>query len=136
MNSATAPRDYIPAVVTAVKPRRRFIFSLRTVLLAVAVAAIPLAWVSWQLKWIRDRHAALESLSSFGTYEVVPYWVPAPKPSTYRPAPPALQLFGEQGIANIFVWRDDPESNERAATLERLFPEALVRQTPRNQTPK
>ena len=98
-------------------PRRRFQFRLRTLLIAVAVLAVPMAWVGYSLNWIRQRHAILDRQpprvwsSSWGLL-----------PTTAN-APGGLWLFGERGEPVLF-W--EPGSREDVTQMEQLFPEAHV----------
>ena len=42
-------------------PKRRLRFSLRTMLVLVAILSVPMAWVAYCKNWIRERHAVLEN---------------------------------------------------------------------------
>ena len=90
--------------------RRWFRFSLRTVLVAVVVISIPLAWVAYSLKWIRTRHVALRDATLV----------------SYSPdvrAPSNLALFGERGVYLIELPHEKPVDCHE---LRRLFPEAVL----------
>ncbi len=120
---------YFPAPPPRLRePRRLLRFSLRTLLSLILVLSCTLGWLGVQWKWIRDRRDALESLTASGYYERVPSWVKSPFPANldYRPAPSPLRLFGERGIANIYVLADFPQAEQLAGTLGTLFPEAHV----------
>lgn len=92
-------------------------FRLRTLLIAVAVLAMPMAWVSYQLNWIRQRR---EILSNPKVQETVTWLRRFGDPG---PAPWPLGLFGEKR-ANMFSIRTggpiDPETRRK---IRRLFPE-------------
>jgi len=45
---------------------RRFQFSVRTLLIIVVLLAIPLGWVGWQAKIVRNRQALLMRVISRG----------------------------------------------------------------------
>ena len=92
------------------KPLR---ISLRTLIILVAVASLPMAWVVSRLNWIHERHEFLAR----------PNWSARPDPVPPHPAPKApwsLALFGEppQDIMSVHG-RDAEEAS-------RLFPEAIV----------
>lgn len=99
------------------KPKRRwFRFSLRTLLVVVFVASLPLTWVGYSLIWIRERNAflfpsELHGISPFGT-------------SWDGVAPLSLRIFGEHGISTVYVPQgmDDAVAKRAAA----LFPEATI----------
>ena len=74
-------------------------FRQRTLLIAVAVVSLLLAWVAYQLNWIRHRH---QFISQYATGN--PYGKSGV--SADRVAPPFLFLFGERGYAAVYV----PES--------------------------
>jgi hypothetical protein len=95
-------------------PRRRwFRFSLRTMLIAVVVLSIPLAWVAYSLNWIRERRKLIGNSDSNPFVSLV-----SPPGSTQ--APQVLWLLGEGGRA----WIRMPISEcERA---RKLFPEAEI----------
>jgi len=82
-------------------------FRLRTLLIAVAVLAVPIAWVGYQLNWIRQRREWLRG-HAHATVD----------PPT--PAPSLLALFGEKGIQS--TWYFPGEEVE----AQRLFPEAII----------
>jgi hypothetical protein len=89
---------------------RCFRFSLRTLFVTVALAAVPLGWVAYQLNWIRQRHAFLERAG------VVQY----PPVAVDRPLPWSLRLFGESQQFLIGVQHEDLE------LVQQLFPEAIL----------
>ena len=90
--------------------RRWFRFSLRAIFVTLALAAIPLGWVAYQLDWIRQRHAFLERAG------VVQY----PPVAVDRPLPWSLRLFGESQQFLIGVPQEDLE------LVQQLFPEAIL----------
>jgi hypothetical protein len=93
-------------------------FSLRTLLVLIALISIPLGWLAYQLNWIRERHKMLTQELPREYQEYREY--NKTQPAILRPAPWPLRIFGEQGIVVIGV----PKSQaERAAEL---FPEAAV----------
>jgi hypothetical protein len=93
-------------------------FRLRTLLIAVAVLAMPMAWVGYSLRWIEERHRALgEWHYRLNTNAALPY------PRTN--APGCLWLFGEMGFSVLHWSHDAPGTREE---IERLFPEAEIRE--------
>jgi hypothetical protein len=89
-------------------------FRLRTLLIALAVLAVPMAWVSYSLRWIAERHAAL------GGEKILSGPVELDTEITWPPA--ALWFFGESGYEKLF-WYGSPSKIEE---IRRLFPEAAV----------
>jgi hypothetical protein len=94
--------------------RRRFQFSLRTMLLLVALGAAVSSWLVTQINWIGERrefravHRTLDAVYLHGTCR----------------APGALPLFGEQGIEVIYTAKRHEDA------VRRLFPEAEIGITP------
>lgn len=99
-------------------PRRRWSFGLRTLLLVVAILAVPLAWVGYSLNWIRERRQYLQQGISRDAC------------SPTLTAPAGLWVFGEKAYGGVVaVWgaNEDPEDvKERVDGIQRLFPEAQV----------
>ncbi|MFZ1008923.1 MAG: hypothetical protein WAN65_18935 [Candidatus Sulfotelmatobacter sp.] len=96
-----------------IRPR----FSLRILLITVAVIGVPAGWIISDLIWIKERHAFLN-------HQPMPVYS-----ALYRPAPWPLGLFGEHGIFEITI----PESAGEQA--HRLFPEAELMAHDRQQSP-
>lgn len=92
--------------------RRWFQFRLRTLLVIMTLASVPCAWASYSLKWIADRHRALES----GQFRTSMIW-------DDRIAPASLRIFGEEGLWSLSVFGDSPLTIDE---VKRLFPEAKV----------
>ena len=93
--------------ITPYRPKRRWLaFRLRTLLVFVAVASVPMAWVGHSLNWIRERHRLLDhgNCLQFGDCH----------------APGILRLLGEQGCE--FLIYDPMRFGE--AEVHRLFPES------------
>ena len=103
------------------KPRRRwFRFGLRTFLVVVMLMACTAWWVTAQLKWIKDRRAALASVTR--TYGSI--W------NQPRKAPWSLRLFGEHPAMVIFT---PSNGKPTAKEIQQLFPEANVLTDPSDQ---
>ena len=88
-------------------------FRLRTLLIAVTVLAVPLAWVSYSLNWIRARRNLLNDRV---VVDITDSW-------SFTDAPAGLGLFGEQGW-RVLVYQGD--SSRTIEDARRLFPEAQV----------
>jgi hypothetical protein len=100
--------------------RRWFRYSLRMLFVVVTVLGV---WLGVQVKWIRDRHEALEWLSQQG-YLLHNSYTAAHTPDSPR----ILRLFGESGVKEIDLYA--PKSIEQPAyhtdALIKLFPEANI----------
>lgn len=94
--------------------RRRFQFSLRTLLLVVTFASALMGWVGYSLNWIRQRHAVLED----ERFAIVDHF------DDPRAAPSLLWLFGEDGMTYLIC---DKCNREDRLVLQRLFPESEIR---------
>ena len=92
-------------------------FSLRTLLIGLALLSIPMAWVAYQLNWIRQRHEFLANPNVAGFNRGS--WVVADTPWQ-------LKLFGEyDATACLSV------PLELADEARRLFPGvSIVQQDP------
>lgn len=110
-------------------------FSLRTMLIAIIGLGSLLSIVAVQLKWIYDRHQALQWISPLNERQLAAQRGVAPPPrkgivvAPGRAKPPwPLRFFGEMGIERIEINRDDIESStpNRLTDFQRLFPEAEV----------
>lgn len=99
------------------KPRRWFRYSLRTFFVLLTVFAV---WLGVQVKWIRDRHAALAWAEAHAAVGEEAY------PAATRDAPWSLRLLGEDGVTMIVICSDDKEYSLEG--LKRLFPEADIAQ--------
>lgn len=108
-------------------PPRRWSFGLRTMFLAVAIAAIPLGWVAYSINWIRERRFIVANSITSRAIERA-----AGIKDTAR-APGRLWLLGEPGYSRIWICfgpEDDlkrtntPEEFAKAEELSKWFPEA------------
>jgi len=89
-------------------------FRLRTLLIAVAVLAVPCAWVNYTLRWIEQRRLLFRY-----TAQRIDIWH-----TPQRRAPGGLWLLGESGVTTIEIVGGDRANYE--ARARRLFPEATV----------
>ena len=97
------------------KPRRWFRFSLRTMFILLTLFGLA-CWVSVQVKWVRDRHQAVDRLG-FSEERVNAPW--------------SIRIFGEPGYKNVYVIirrSDQPTADDQRIKreIEPLFPEAEV----------
>jgi len=102
--------------------RRRFQFRLRTLLIVVALLAVPLSYVGWQAKIVRQRNQFRDRLNDADSY---PMLFGIEDPYNYG-----------DGIAGIRGWMGDHEaeriwfySHASDAELDEarnLFPEAEI----------
>jgi hypothetical protein len=104
--------------------RRWFRFSLRTLLVMVAIFGTSLGWLAVQVKWIRDRHRVFQLASGVSETELVGF--------EGNSAPWSIRLFGEPGFSEVWVMVDDEEHpTERDQAIKRnaevQFPEADIR---------
>jgi hypothetical protein len=101
----------------AENPKRRWQFSLRTLLVAVALLAFPSAWVGYQLNWIRERNR-LRASPNVSVHITWPY-------HSYpgMNAPWQLRAFGETGVS-LVVLHDS--ASVVVEEVQRLYPEAYV----------
>lgn len=91
--------------------------SLRTFFVLLTLLCI---WLGMQVKWIRDRHEALERI-----YQDSPY--PERTPGVVS-APWSIRVLGETGLEWVIVTQtgDEIADRERQRRVQRLFPEANV----------
>ena len=102
----------------------RFQFSLRTLLIAVTVLAIPCGWLGWQAKIVRDRIATAREieheggrLRSFINTGVVPWPKTPPTQPWYR------RLFGDAIVDCIDL---PPSMTSRQNEIQEQFPESEI----------
>jgi len=96
-----------------------FRFRLRTLLITVAMLAVPMAWANYSLHWIEARRVALGK-------DNFCFLIPSDAP---RAAPGGLWLLGEKGYVRlgvIVMTRDEVERRNVVDEVKRLFPEATV----------
>ena len=93
--------------------RRRFQFSLRTLLIAVGLLSVACAIVGPKLVWISQRQGMIRPAGAVG-------FVPNREP---RSAPGGLWLFGEQGMKSLHVIN---APQDQVDEMKRLFPEAEI----------
>jgi len=117
-------------MTTPTTPRRRWSFSLRTLLVVLTLAA---CWLGYQANWIRQRHAVINA-SQTDTFRCwTNYFDPFnPEAETPPCAPALLWVFGEPGYYNLHIEMEGPIAvrdkveQAKADRIARLFPEARV----------
>ena len=115
----------------APKPRRRFQFSLRTLLIFVTLVATLAALAGWQVNYIRERQAALRWLRqgagwviTTAEYEQLPNQPPHDPSGPSRQIPPWRRWLGDEPIASLgFEHKISQADRQR---VSRLFPEAEI----------
>src|SRR5713101_1137558 len=99
------------------KPRRRwFRFSLRTLFVLLTLFCV---WLGVQVKWIQDRHKALDWVEAHPVSGVYSYPL-APFPGF----PVPLRIFGQKPVEQIEIGveKDEPQDNlDYIERIKRLF---------------
>lgn len=95
-------------------------FSLRALFAAITIFGI---WLGVQMKWIRDRHAAIEWAKSKANHNVAIVGKAITAPLT-------LRIFGEQGYKEIGLYTGLKDPTYTDDKLKELFPEARVWRSP------
>ncbi len=96
-------------------PRRRLRFSIKSMLVVVALVG---CWLAYYLNWINQRHKFLMTELHFAAND---YWTVERE---NKPLPWQLRLFGERGISKLFVLRG--MTRAEVGVVRALFPEADV----------
>ena len=105
------------------KRKRRFQFSLRTLMIGVTLLAVPSAYVGWQAKIVRDRKAVARWIEErkgelSGT-------VTTPPDEPYRPQVSWIRrVLGDKGVALISLPK--PVSDDDRQRIKSAFPEADI----------
>lgn len=106
--------------------RRRWVFSLRTLLVLVAVSALTIWWLNKNLNWIKRRQIALQAVGNRDVF----YSGVHSKPKVRPALPWSLAFLGETHVSVLYVERpkemDLPAYAKWLRELEVLFPEAEV----------
>ena len=82
-------------------------------LVLLTIVGLSLGWVAAQLKWIRDRHQAIQWVNGHKTHSVVIGHHVDPPPYRRVDPPWQLRLFGEKGCDLISVRIRVDETNGR-----------------------
>jgi hypothetical protein len=115
----------------AIAKRRWFRFSLRTMFVVVTVVAI---FVGYHVHWIRERHSLLDRAKQPPGRDIIEL------PGEPLSAPGLLWLFGERGVAEIWIHfyeppvhqmngqgETTPEQEAEGERIHRYFPESSYR---------
>jgi hypothetical protein len=101
-------------MLSAILNRLHFRFSLRTLLIAVAICGATCGWIAVQRRWVRDRQEIAATYRWSKVYG-----------RNKQPMPPwPLGFFGEQGCATI--WLSEEITDQELDRIKKLFPEARV----------
>src|SRR5437868_3353725 len=102
-------------------------YSLRTLLLFVAILAIPLGWLGWQAKIVRERRATIDEIVAAGGQVTrkadLKYMGGQSQVVEVQPPPWYRGMFGDEAIAIIQL---TSRNTSGVAEIEGLFPESLV----------
>src|SRR5262245_9910567 len=101
-------------------------FTLRTMLVLIALISVPVAWITYHVNWVSNRHRALV----WARQHDVEYHYPDGDPI---PVSWTLSLLGETGIPEMNVRMEKNEGREGLNDLIRLFPECHVSTDPRER---
>jgi hypothetical protein len=102
-------------------PRRRFQFRLRTLMIAVTLPAVPMGYVGWEAKIVRERKTWLAAQRIYLPVEPPPVFAigdDSQAPSLIR------RWLGDEAQPIVCVWTFDSTTDKQAAAD--LFPEATV----------
>jgi hypothetical protein len=108
----------MPEKPATAEPRRRWHqFSLRTLLIGVAITSFPLAWIGWQVKNVSERKAIRARFDKIGATD---FYLHDTKPSSlwwsFR------RVLGDERMWFILI---DPRINAaESAKIKAAFPEA------------
>ena len=95
-------------------PRRRPQFTLKGLFVLLTILGVFLAWLGIQIKWVHDRHGALQWVHQSGHGA-----------DSYRPAPWSIRWV-ERGVPFINIDPVVAHDPEKVRELKRLFPEAVL----------
>jgi hypothetical protein len=96
--------------------RRWFQFSLRTLLIGVALLAMPCAYVGWQGRDVRERKEAMKKfVHAYAIYGM---------PISRNPASQLRRWLGDTRIESFYF--DKEASDDEIQTARREFPEAAI----------
>jgi hypothetical protein len=108
------------------RKRRWFQFSLRTLLIAVTLLAVPLGYAGWQAKISRGRAAAVTEVMGSGGMVIGAEGLSPSKLASDRDysIPFLRRWMGDHAVLQIFYKRGTTDDDVRR--LRRLFPEARI----------
>jgi hypothetical protein len=100
------------------RKRRWFQFSLRTLMIGVALLAVPLSYVGWEAKVVRERAAFLDHLEKSGAF--ISDSGGLERDLSQRPSWLRI-LIGDKDVG--YIWLPDESELKR---VKELFPEAFI----------
>ena len=106
-------------------PRQRFQFRLRTLMIGVTMLSVPCAYVSWQVKIVRERKEEIRKITNDGG--LVGFWdvaEPPPLPMEVRTVPFIRRWIGDRAVLSV-MFKKGTANGERQRIKE-LFPEGLL----------
>jgi hypothetical protein len=108
----------MPALSTALFRFTRLQFGLRTLLVSMALFAIPLAWLTAQYRWRNQRNDLINCFHPTAHFGAG---------SRDAPTFGLWLVAGRCGIPAMTIQVDSPEDERRAEAMKSLFPECDVR---------
>jgi hypothetical protein len=103
------------------KPKRRWLsFSVRTMLIAVTIFCV---WLAWNVSIVRERHAALQFIRDHGG-EAVSFIDTKPPPGFYYPRVSAFRRW--LGDTEIMFVNVKPTDHEKLSSLSSVLAEAMI----------
>jgi hypothetical protein len=102
---------------------RRFQFRLRTLLIGVTLLAVPMGYVGWQVKIVRERKEELRKITNDGG--LVGFWDVAtpPWPTELRTVPFVRRWIGDRAVLSVMFKKGT--ANEERQRIKELFPEGV-----------
>jgi hypothetical protein len=111
-------------MIMSTPPRRRWSYSLRTMFVVVTAVAIPLGWLGWQLKIVRERNAAREWLRE-SREGGVPEYAAGLACTQNNPSNPFWRVWlGDEAAPVVLI--TDRLPKEQIDRIRKVFPEAEI----------
>jgi hypothetical protein len=102
-------------------PKCRWSYSLRTLFVVVTVVG---CWLSYEVNWMRERHAYV--LSQREKFRDIGFDMHVYAASNWVRAPHGTWLFGESGVATLVILFPNGEREREFQRAQRLFPESKI----------
>jgi hypothetical protein len=115
----TAMEAEPPKLESPKRKRRWFQFSLRTLIIVVTLLALPLGYVGWQAKIVRERRAMRDSILDAGGYVTDLPFIPGPPPPSWL-----RRILGDETVEILVV--PDETDEKTIAEIRRLFPNTKI----------
>ncbi len=101
----------------------RFQFRLRTLMIVVTLLAVPMGYVGWQAKIVRERKEEIRKI----TYEggLVGFWDVAapPLPMEVRTVPFVRRWIGDRAVLSVLFKKGT--TDEERQRIKEMFPEGV-----------